>query len=75
MIALAGIVIFVVLLAVYGGSIVTGIFALIFGWMIALFALAITLFTIVFSFLMMALMFLLIIFAVLVSGIFGLFFI
>ena len=75
MIALAGIVIFVVLLAVYGGSIVTGIFAMIFGWMIALFALAISLFSIVFSFLMMALMFLLIIFAVLVSGIFGLFFI
>jgi hypothetical protein len=37
MIALAGIVIFGVLLAVYGGSIVTGIFAMIFGWMIALF--------------------------------------
>ena len=45
MIALAGIVIFGVPLAVYGGSIVTGIFAMIFGWMIALFALAITLFT------------------------------
>ena len=75
MIALAGIVIFVVLLAVYGGSIVTGIFAIMFGWMIALFAFAITLFTLIFSFLMMALTFVLIIFAVLLSGIVGLLFI
>ena len=75
MIALAGIVIFGVLLAVYGGSTVTGIFAMIFGWMIALFALAITLFTLIFSFLMMALTFILIIFAILLSGIFGLLFI
>ena len=75
MIALAGIVIFGVLLAVYGSSIVTGIFAMIFGWMIALFALVITLFTFIFSFLMMALTFILIIFAVFLSGIFGLFFI
>ena len=42
MIALAGIVIFGVLLAVYGGSIVTGIFAIMFGWVIGLFAFAIT---------------------------------
>jgi hypothetical protein len=74
-IALAGIVIFIVLVEMYGGSIVTGIFALIFGWMIALFALAITLFTLIFSFLMMALTFVLIIFAMLLSGIFGLLFI
>ncbi|MDB9967539.1 hypothetical protein OAE17_02535 [Gammaproteobacteria bacterium] len=75
MIALAGIVIFGVLLAVYGGSIVTGIFAIMFGWVIGLFAFAITLFTLIFSFLMMALTLVLIIFAVLLSGIFGLFFI
>ena len=73
MIALAGIVIFVVLVAVYGGSIVTGIFAMIFGWMIAFFALAITIFTLIFSFLIMALTFVLIIFGILLSGIFGLF--
>jgi len=42
---------------------------------IGLFAFAITLFTLIFSFLMMALTFVLIIFAVLLSGIFGLFFI
>jgi len=41
--------------------------------MIALFALAITLFTLIFSFLAMALTFVLIIFAILLSGIFGLF--
>ena len=64
MIALAGIVIFGVLVAVYGGSLVTGIFAMIFGWMIALFALTITLFTLIFSFLMMALKFVLIISAI-----------
>ena len=75
MIALAGIVIFGVLLSVYGGSIVTGIFAIMFSWVIGLFAFAITLFTLIFSFLMMALTFVLIIFAVLLSGIFGLFFI
>ena len=73
MIALAGIVIFGVLVAVYGSSIVTAIFAMIFGWMIALFALAITLFALIFSFLAMALTFVLIIFAILLSGIFGLF--
>ena len=71
----AGIVILGVLLAVYGGSIVTGFFAIMFGWMIALFAFAITLFTLIFSFLIMALTFVLIIFAVLLSGIFGLLFI
>jgi len=75
MIAFAGMVIFGVLVVVCGGSIVTGIFAMIFSWMIALFALAITLLTLIFSFLMAALTFILIIFAILLSGFFGLFFI
>ena len=72
MIALAGIVIFGVLMFVHGGAIISGFFAIMFSWILALFILAITLLTFFFSFLMVTLTFILII-ASWFSYIFGLF--
>ena len=73
MIALAGIVIFGVLLFVHGGAIISGFFAIMFSWILALFILAITLLTFFFSFLMVTLTFILVIIASWFSYIFGLF--
>ena len=72
MIVLAGIVIFGVLLFVHGGAIISGFFAIMFSWTLALLILAITLLTFFFSFLMVTLTFILII-ASWFSYIFGLF--
>lgn len=64
MIVLTGIVIFGVLLFVHGGAIISGFFAIMFSWTLALLILAITLLTFFFSFLMATLTF---IFLIIVS--------
>ena len=73
MIVLAGIVIFGVLLFVHGGAIISGFFAIMFSWMLALLILALTLLTFFFSFLMATLTFIFLIIVSWFSYIFGLF--
>ena len=73
MIALAGIVIFGVMMFVHGGAIIYGFFAIMFNWMLVLFILAMTLLTFFFSFLMATLTFILVIIISWFSYIFGLF--
>ena len=73
MIVLTGIIIFGVLLFLHGGAIISGFFAMMFSWMLALFVLAITLLTFFFSFLMAALTFILAIIVSWFSYIFSLF--
>ena len=73
MIVLAGIVIVGVLLFVHGGAIISGFFAIMFSWMLALLILAITLLTFFFSFLMATLTFIFLIIVSWFSYIFSLF--
>tara|TARA_Y200000002_G_scaffold37796_1_gene27706 strand:+ start:713 stop:940 length:228 start_codon:yes stop_codon:yes gene_type:complete len=73
MIVLTGIIIFGVLLFLHGGAIISGFFAMMFSWMLALFVLAITLLTFFFSFLIATLTFILLIIISWFSYIFGLF--
>ncbi|MAJ84504.1 MAG: hypothetical protein CMQ71_00810 [Gammaproteobacteria bacterium] len=73
MIVLAGIVIFGVLLFLHGEAIISGFFAIMFSWTLALLILAITLLTFFFSFLMAALTFILAIIVSWFSYIFSLF--
>tara|TARA_Y100000741_G_scaffold238613_1_gene182665 strand:+ start:250 stop:477 length:228 start_codon:yes stop_codon:yes gene_type:complete len=73
MIVLAGIVIFGVLLFVHGGAIISGFFAIMFSWMLALLIFALTLLTFFFSFLMATLTFIFLIIVSWFSYIFGLF--
>jgi hypothetical protein len=65
MIALAGILIFGVMIIVYGGGIIIQSFAMIFSWIMALLAIVVSLFVSIFSFLMAILAFVLIIFTIL----------
>ncbi len=73
MIVLVGIVIFGALIFVHAGAIISGFFAMMFSWMLALFVLAITLLTFFFSFLIASLTFILVIIISWFSYIFGLF--
>ena len=73
MIVLTGIVIFGALIFVLAGAIISGFFAMMFSWMLALFVLAITLLTFFFSFLMATLTFILAIIVSWFSNIFSLF--
>ena len=73
MIVLAGIVIFGVLLFVHGGAMISGFFAIMFSWTLALLILVLTLLTFFFSFLMATLTFIFLIIVSWFSYIFGLF--